>query len=58
MGQTMSANNTQPSPAEAATDVGADDAIDEFDRGFAYVAAVCMAAVATMAALAVLWPAS
>ena len=54
----MSANNTQPSPAEAATDVGADDAIDEFDRGFAYVAAVCMAAVAAMAALAVLWPAS
>lgn len=54
----MSANNTQPSPAEAATEIGADDAIDEFDRGFAYVAAVCMAAVAVMAALAVLWPAS
>ncbi len=32
--------------------------VDQFDRGFAYVAAVCMAAVAAMAALAVLWPAS
>jgi len=35
-----------------------DEDVDRFDRGFAYVAAVCMAAVAVMAALAVLWPAS
>ncbi len=53
----MSANDTKLAPAEAATDVGADDT-DEFDRSFAFVAAVCLAAVAAMAALAVLWPAS
>lgn len=53
----MSANDTQPAPAEAATDVGADDT-DEFDRSFAFVAAACLAAVAAMAALAALWPAS
>jgi ABC-type glucose/galactose transport system permease subunit len=35
-----------------------DEDVDQFDRGFAYVAAVCMAAVAVMAALAVFWPAS
>ena len=56
MGQTMSANNTQPSPAETATDVGADDAIDEFDRSFAYVALTAVVAVAAIALLALFWP--
>ena len=50
-------HDTQPTPAEAATDVG-DDYADEFDRSFAFVAAACLAAVAAMAALAALWPAS
>ena len=53
----MSANDTKPTPAEAATDVGADDT-DKFDRSFAFMAAGCLAAVAVMAALAVFWPAS
>ena len=44
----------RPEPAEAATEVGAED---EFDRSFAFVSGVCMAAVAVMAALAILWPA-
>ena len=44
----------RPEPAEAATEVGAED---EFDRGFAFVSGVCLAAVAVMAALAILWPA-
>ena len=56
MGQTMSANNTQPSPAETATDVGADDAIDEFDRSFAYVALTAVVAVVAIALLALFWP--
>ena len=51
-------HDTQPAPAEAATDVGADDVVDELDRSFAFVATVCLAAVAAMAALAVLWQAS
>ena len=46
----------RPEPAEAATEIGS-DAADPFDRGFAFVAGVCMAAVAVMAALAILWPA-
>ena len=53
----MSANDTKPTPAEAATDVGADDT-DKFDRSFAFVSGVCLAAVAVMAALAVFWPAA
>ena len=44
----------RPEPAEAATEVGAED---EFDRSFAFVSGVCLAAVAVMAALAILWPA-
>ena len=43
-------------PAEAATEVGSD--ADEFDRSFAFVSGVCLAAVAVMAALAVFWPAA
>ena len=45
-----------PEPAEAATEVGS--GADEFDRSFAFVSNVCLAAVAVMAALAVFWPAS
>jgi hypothetical protein len=44
----------RPEPAEAATEIGAKD---EFDRSFAFVSGVCLAAVAVMAALAILWPA-
>ena len=51
----MSANDTQPAPAEAATDVGADDT-DEFDRSFAFVAITAVVAVATIALLALFWP--
>ena len=47
--------NRRPEPAEAATEVGAED---EFDRSFAFVSGVCLAAVAVMAALAVFWPAA
>ena len=56
MGQTMSANDTQPAPAEAATDVGADDVVDELDRSFAFVAITAVVAVATIALLTFFWP--
>ena len=46
---------SRPEPAEAATEIGSD--ADDFDRSFAFVAGVCLAAVAVMAALAILWPA-
>lgn len=44
----------RPEPAEAATEIGSDD---DFDRSFAFVSGVALAAVAVMAALAVFWPA-
>lgn len=44
-----------PEAAEAATEVGADDA-DEFDRAFGYVMAICAIAVVGMAALAAFLP--
>ena len=50
----LDSGEDRPEPAEAATEVGAED---EFDRGFAFVSGVCLAAVAVMAALAVFWPA-
>ena len=49
-------HDTQPAPAEAATDIGADDAIDEFDRSFAFVAITAMVAIAAIALLAFFWP--
>lgn len=51
----MSANDAQPPPAEAATDVGNNDA-EEVDRSFAFVAITVSVAVATIALLAFFWP--
>lgn len=48
-------HDTQPAPAEAATDVGADDT-DEFDRSFAFVAITAAVAVATITLLTFFWP--
>jgi len=45
----------RPEPAEAATEIGSD--VDDFDRSFAFVAGVALAAAAVMAALAILRPA-
>ena len=45
----------RPEPAEAATEIGSVD--DDFDRSFAFVSGVALAAVAVMVALAILWPA-
>lgn len=49
-------HDTQPAPTEAATDVGADDVVDELDRSFAFVAITAVVAVATIALLALFWP--
>lgn len=51
----LDSGKDRPEPAEAATEVGAED---EFGRSFAFVSGVCLAAVAVMAALAVFWPAA
>ena len=51
----MSANDTQPLPAEASTDVGNNDA-EEVDRSFTFVAITVLVAVATIALLAFFWP--
>ena len=48
-------HDTQPAPAEAASDVG-DDYADEFDRSFGFVAITAAVAVATIALLALFWP--
>lgn len=48
-------HDTQPTPAEAATDVGADDA-DEFDRSFGFVAITATVTVATIVLLTFFWP--
>lgn len=45
-----------PEAAAAATEIGADDAIDELDRAAGYVMSACMVAVVLMAALAAFWP--
>ena len=45
----------RPEPAEAATEIGSD--ADDFDRSFAFVSGVALAAAAVMVALAILWPA-
>jgi len=50
----LDSGEDRPEPAEAATEIGSDD----FDRSFAFVSGVCLAAVAVMAALAVFWPAA
>lgn len=55
MEQAMSANDHQPLPAEAATDVE-DDYADEFDRSFGFVAIFVVVSIVAIGLLALFWP--